>query len=82
MAYDSGGFHGWYFAMHYPEKTERFVAIGSYHPATLVREYTTNPVQQKAGQYSRNFQEQPDAAATMAKRMTRSECPAASRRDA
>ena len=69
MAYDSGGFHGWYFAMHYPEKTERFVAIGSYHPATLVREYATNPVQQKAGQYSRNFQEQPDAAATMAKRM-------------
>ena len=70
MAYDSGGFHAWYFAMHYPEKTERLVAIGSYHPATLVREYATNPVQQKAGEYSRNFQQQPDAAATMAKRMT------------
>jgi pimeloyl-ACP methyl ester carboxylesterase len=70
MAYDSGGFHAWYFAMHYPEKTERFVAIGSYHPATLVREYATNPVQQKAGEYSRNFQSQPDAAASMAKRMT------------
>src|SRR5229473_743308 len=69
MAFDSGGFHGWYFAMHYPEKTERFVAIGSYHPATLVREYATNPAQQSAGQYSRNFQEQPDAAANMAKRM-------------
>jgi epoxide hydrolase 4 len=68
MAYDSGGFHAWYFAMHHPERTERFVAIGSYHPATLVREYATNPVQQKAGQYSRNFQEQPDAAANMAKR--------------
>lgn len=70
MAYDSGGFHGWYFAMHYPERTERFVAIGSFHPATLVREYATNPAQQKAGEYSRNFQTQPDAAATMAKRMT------------
>jgi epoxide hydrolase 4 len=70
MSYDSGGFHAWYFAMHYPAQTERLVAIGSYHPATLVREYATNPVQQKAGQYSRNFQEQPDAAANMAKRMT------------
>jgi pimeloyl-ACP methyl ester carboxylesterase len=68
MAYDSGGFHAWYFAMHHPERTERFVAIGSYHPATLIREYATNPAQQKAGQYSRNFQEQPDAAANMAKR--------------
>jgi epoxide hydrolase 4 len=68
MAYDSGGFHAWYFAMHHPERTERFVAIGSYHPATLVREYATNPAQQKVGQYSRNFQEQPDAAANMAKR--------------
>ena len=67
MAYDSGGFHAWYFAMHNPEKTERLVVIGSYHPATLVREYATNPAQQKAGVYSRNFQEQPDAAANMAK---------------
>jgi len=48
MAYDSGGFHAWYFAMHYPERTERLVVIGSYHPATLVREYATNPAQQKA----------------------------------
>jgi epoxide hydrolase 4 len=75
MSYDSGGFHAWYFAMHYPAQTERLVAIGSYHPATLVREYATNPVQQKAGQYSRNFQEQPDAAANMAKRMTDANAP-------
>jgi pimeloyl-ACP methyl ester carboxylesterase len=76
MAYDSGGFHAWYFAMHFPDRTERLVAIGSYHPATLVREYATNPVQQKAGEYSRNFQNQPDAAATMAKRMTDPNTPA------
>jgi pimeloyl-ACP methyl ester carboxylesterase len=75
MAYDSGGFHAWYFAMHYPERTERLVAIGSYHPATLVREYATNPVQQKAGQYSRAFQEQPDAAANIAKRMRDPDAP-------
>jgi pimeloyl-ACP methyl ester carboxylesterase len=75
MAYDSGGFHAWYFAMHYPERTERLVAIGSYHPATLVREYATNPAQQKAGEYSRNFQEQPDAAANMAKRMRDPDAP-------
>jgi pimeloyl-ACP methyl ester carboxylesterase len=75
MAYDSGGFHAWYFAMHYPQKTERLVAIGSYHPATLVREYATNPAQQKAGEYSRNFQEQPRAAADMAKRMLDPDAP-------
>jgi pimeloyl-ACP methyl ester carboxylesterase len=56
--------------MHFPDKVERLVAIGSFHPATLVREYATNPAQQKAGQYSRNFQENPDAAANMAKQRT------------
>jgi pimeloyl-ACP methyl ester carboxylesterase len=70
MAYDSGGFHAWYYAMHFPEKVERLVAIGSFHPATLVREYATNPAQQKAGQYSRDRQENPDAAAALAKRAT------------
>lgn len=75
MAYDSGGFHAWYFAMHFPEKTERLAVIGSYHPATLVREYATNPVQQKAGEYSRNFQEQPDAAENMARRMRDANAP-------
>jgi len=69
MAYDSGGFHAWYFAMHYPEKTERLVTIGSYHPANVVREYATNPAQQKAGAYSRNLQEQPAAASALARRI-------------
>ena len=66
MAYDSGRFHAWYFAMHYPQRTERLVAIGSFHPANVVREYATNPAQQKAGEYSKNFQENPNAGAEIA----------------
>lgn len=69
MAFDSGGFHAWYFAMHYPQRTERLVVIGSFHPANLVREYATNPVQQKNGQYARGFINDPGAGAAMQKRM-------------
>ena len=29
MAYDSGGFHAWYFAMAYPEMTDRLVTVGA-----------------------------------------------------
>ena len=67
MAYDSGGFYAWYFAMHFPEKVDRFVTFGSYHPATVVREFTNNPRQQKNAQYARDYQEQPDAPEKMAK---------------
>ena len=65
MAYDSGGIHGWYFAMHYPQRVERLVSIGMFHPASVAQVYATNPAQQQVGQYSRNFQENPEAAATM-----------------
>ena len=68
VAYDSGGFHAWYFAMHYPDKTDRLVAIGSYHPANLVRELATNPDQRQASTYARNFQEDPTAGAALAAR--------------
>ena len=68
MAYDSGGFHAWHFAMHYPQRIERLIAIGSFHPANVVREYATNPAQQKAGEYSKNYQENPNAAAEVSAR--------------
>jgi epoxide hydrolase 4 len=68
MAYDSGGFHAWYFAMHHPEMTERLAVVGSFHPANLIREYATNPAQQKAGAYSRERQEDAAAAENMRKR--------------
>ena len=35
---DSGGFHAWYFAMHYPQRIEQLVVIGSFHLAGAVRE--------------------------------------------
>ena len=67
MAYDSGGFHAWYFAMHFPEKVDSIVTFGSYHPATVVREFATNPRQQENAEYARNYQELPDSAERMAK---------------
>ena len=68
MAYDSGGLHGWYFAMHYPERTERLLVVGMFHPANVAREYPTNPAQQKAGEYARNNQENPNAGADIGRR--------------
>ena len=35
MGHDSGGFYVWHFAMTYPGKTDRLIAVGSVHPAGL-----------------------------------------------
>ena len=68
MAYDSGGFHAWYFAMAYPDMTDRLVTVGAYHPANLVRELALNPDQQQRSTYARNFQEDPNAGAAFTAR--------------
>ena len=60
---DSGGFYAWNFAMTYPEKTERLIAIGSIHPAGLIRELAADPEQQQASMFQRGMQENPDAGA-------------------
>ena len=66
---DSGGFYAWNFAMTHPEKTDRLIAIGSIHPAGLIRELATNPNQQKASTFQRGMQENPDAAANFGERI-------------
>ena len=65
---DAGGFHAWNFAMTYPEKTDALIAMGSYHPAGLIRGLASNPDQQEAATFQRNLQENPDAAAQYAER--------------
>ena len=70
-----GGFFGWYFAMHYPERVERLITFGAFHPANLARAYATSPAQQKAGEYSRDYQENPGAVAEVAKQQTDANSP-------
>ena len=66
---DSGGFYAWNFAMTYPEKTDRLIAIGSIHPAGLLRELVSDPDQQQASMFQRGMQENPDAAANFGERV-------------
>ena len=66
---DSGGFYAWNFAMTYPEKTERLIAIGSIHPAGLIRELAADPEQQQASMFQRGMQENPDAGANFGERI-------------
>ena len=65
---DAGGFHAWNFAMTYPEKTDALIAMGSYHPAGLIRGLISDPDQQKAGTFQRSLQEDPDAVAAFVSR--------------
>ena len=68
LGQDSGGFYAWKFAMSYPEKTDRLISIGSYHPAGLIRELAINPEQQQRSLYARDAQENPNAAKERAER--------------
>ena len=58
---DSGGLHAWNFAMTYPDRTERLISLGSIHPAGLIRELINNPDQQRASNFQRGMQENPEA---------------------
>lgn len=58
---DSGGLHAWHFAMTHPEQTERLIALGSVHPAGLIRELIDNPDQQKGSAFQWGMIENPDA---------------------
>ena len=51
-----GGMVAWTFAMTRPEMTNRLVILNLPHPKGLMRELATNPAQQKASQYARDFQ--------------------------
>ena len=62
---DSGGLHAWYFAMTYPERTERLISFGSIHPAGLIRELVDNAEQQEATTFQRGMLENPEAGAQL-----------------
>ena len=58
---DSGGLHAWHFAMTHPERTERLIALGSVHPAGLLRELIDNTDQQQGSAFQWGMMENPDA---------------------
>ncbi len=60
VGHDWGGFIAWSFAMQYPDRIERLVILNLPHPNGLLRELATNPEQQRASGYAREFQ-QPEA---------------------
>jgi pimeloyl-ACP methyl ester carboxylesterase len=55
VGHDWGGGVAWSFAIAHPEYLEKLVIINCPHPATLARELTQNPAQQKASQYMLMF---------------------------
>lgn len=58
---DSGGLHAWHFAMTHPDRTERLIALGSVHPAGLLRELIDNADQQQGSAFQWGMMENPDA---------------------
>jgi pimeloyl-ACP methyl ester carboxylesterase len=58
---DSGGLHGWYFAMTNSQRTRALISLGSPHPAALIRELANNASQQQASGFQKWMQENPDA---------------------
>ena len=66
---DSGGLHAWHFAMMHPDRTDRLIALGSIHPAGLIRELTSNPDQREATTFQRGMQENPNAGAEFGERL-------------
>ena len=66
---DAGGLHAWHFAFTRPERTERLVALGSVHPAGLIRELMDSPDQQKAGMFQQGLIANPGAAQAFGERL-------------
>lgn len=56
--HDWGGMVAWSFAFTHPEMTEKLIILNLPHPAGLTRELATNPKQQEASQYARDFQKE------------------------
>lgn len=60
VAHDWGGAVAWQLAFHMPHMVEKLIILNLPHPRGLGRELATNPAQQKASQYARDFQK-PDS---------------------
>lgn len=58
IAHDWGGAIAWQLAFHVPQVVERLVILNLPHPRGLSRELASNPAQQKASEYARNFQKE------------------------
>lgn len=65
VAHDWGGAVAWTLAALQPQHLKRLVIINSPHPATFLRELTSNPEQQAASAYM-NLLARPDAEALLA----------------
>lgn len=53
---DWGGFTAWHVAMQAPERATQLAVLAMPHPWAIYREVATNPRQQAASAYTRNFQ--------------------------
>ena len=58
VGHDWGGAIAWLFAILKPDMTERLIVLQTPHPRGILRELRTNPAQQEASLYARNFQQQ------------------------
>lgn len=59
IGHDSGGWISWHYAMTHPDKIDRLVVLNLPHPRCIERELTCNPVQHKASDYARQYQQLP-----------------------
>jgi pimeloyl-ACP methyl ester carboxylesterase len=64
VGHDWGGLVAWQVALNMPQVTEKLIILNLPHPRGLNHELATNPAQQKASAYARNFQK-PEAAAAL-----------------
>jgi pimeloyl-ACP methyl ester carboxylesterase len=57
-AHDWGGMLAWSLALQAPQTVEKLIILNLPHPWGLRRELATNPAQQRASQYAREFQKE------------------------
>ncbi|HLJ85376.1 MAG TPA: alpha/beta hydrolase [Candidatus Angelobacter sp.] len=58
VGHDWGGAVAWQLALNAPQFVDRLVILNLPHPRGIMRELSTNPKQQAASEYARNFQKE------------------------